>query len=179
MNFDLNLEKTRRLSTQDMYDIISFAVDSAVDNGFVNSFIFGRALYLYAAIILVPDRKDEIAHAVAENINTAWDTFIADGTIEDIANEYSVELEALAEQAETWLDEFTAYTHSARGLLNTIQEFSGDIVQAAVNQLKQASSESGVQEVLNIADRWGMNNTIENQPVIEQPSGKIINSVFE
>lgn len=166
MNFDIEKELSRKLSTQDMYDIISFAVDAAMDNGFVNSFVFGRALYLYAAIVLNQSRKEEISHMVAENINDAWDALIEDGTIEDLANTYSMEMEMLAEQGEIWLKEFTGYAHSARGLLSTIQEFSGDIVASAAEQLKKASQEAGVTDVLRIADEWGMNNTIEDAETV-------------
>lgn len=166
MNFNIEHELSRKLSTQDMYDIISFAVDAAMDNGFVNSFVFGRALYLYAAIVLNQDRKEDIAHMVAENINDAWDSLIEDGTIEDLANKYSMEMEMLAEQGETWLKEYIEYAHSARGLLNTIQEFSGDIVASAAEQLKKASQEAGVEDVLRIADEWGMNNTIEDTETV-------------
>ena len=44
MSINLDVEKQRKLSTQDMYDILHFAAQSAEDNGFVNSFVFERAL---------------------------------------------------------------------------------------------------------------------------------------
>ena len=69
----------------------------------------------------------------------------------------------LAEYGKTWLDEYTEYAHSARGLLDTIQMFSGDIVKAAAEQLQSATTQSGVKEVLDIADKWGMNNQIVDE----------------
>jgi len=43
-------------------------------------------------------------------------------------------------------------------LLNNIQELSGSIVQNAAQQLRDASTETGVMDMLRIADDWGMNN---------------------
>lgn len=159
MSIDLNKEKERKLSTQDIYDIIHFAVQSAEDNGFVNSFIFKHALYEYAAIILFPDRKEEIGAMIAENANDAWDKLLADGTIEKLNDEFSLDMDILADEGEVWIDEYTKYLHSARGLLNTFQMFSGDIVSAAVERFQQASDNENVKQILDIADKWGMNNT--------------------
>lgn len=162
MTFYLDEQKQSTLSTQDRYDIISFAVDAAVDNGFVNSFIFGRALYVYAAIILFPERKDEISQLAAQNVNIAWDALLKDGTLDKMTEDFSVELTLLDKEGTVWVDEFTKYAQSARGLLNTIQEFSGDIVKAAADQLRSSVTQDGVQNVIEIADKWGMNNTLDD-----------------
>jgi|GEM_PF-3239202 hypothetical protein len=166
MAIDLTLEKQSALSTQDMYDIIAFSIEAANDSGFMNSFIFNRALYLFAAIILYPEHKDEYSSLVAKNINTAWDKMLEEGILENMANDFPVELQLLAENGENWYSEYTQYAHSARGLLDTIQTFTGDIVKSAAEQLKEASDQSGIQEVLKIADNWGMNNEVakENKP---------------
>ena len=64
-----------------------------------------------------------------------------------------------------------------RSLLNTIQEFSGDIVAAAVDQFKNAANETGVQEALEIADKWGMNNEVaKEEPQSEEAKS---DSMFE
>lgn len=158
MAIDLTFEADKKLSTQDIYDIINFSIEAADDNGFVNSFIFERALYLFAAIILEPELKDELAPRVAQNINDAWDYAVENAIIEDLAVNYEIDLSQLADQGKIWFDEYVHYNCSARGLLNTIQQFSSDIVQAAAQQLQNSASNSGIQDVLKIADNWGMNN---------------------
>ena len=176
---NLTKELKMALSTQDVYDIISFSVDAADDNGFMNSFIFNRALYLFAAIVLYPDQKEEYASIVAANINQAWDKMVEEGIIQQMMDDYPEELEMLAENGKQWFDEYSDYAQSARGLLNTIQDFSGDIVKSAVEQLKNASQEAGVKEVLDIADKWGMNNELgkeEKEEVLEEKSP---DSLFE
>ena len=57
---NLAQEESYKLSAKDRYDILSFAIEAADDGGFVSSFVFERAMYLYAAIILDEDRADDI-----------------------------------------------------------------------------------------------------------------------
>jgi len=60
MAIDLTLEKERSLSTQDMYDIIAFSTEAANDNGFMNSFIFNRSIYL-RQLFFIQNRKKNLA----------------------------------------------------------------------------------------------------------------------
>ena len=152
-------ETAKKLTSQDMYDIIHFAAQSAEDNGFVNQFVFERALYAYAAIILYPDRKEEIGRMVSNNILDAWDALLADGTIEDMNKNFAVDMDALGSVGSVWLDDYIKYLQSARGILSSFQEFSGDIIQTAVEKFKTVSDEVGANQVLEIANNWGMNNT--------------------
>lgn len=154
---NLDDEKNRTLTSTDIYSIIDFTVQAAVDNGFMNAFVFERALYCFAAIRIYPDRKDEIAKLIADSPMVAWDTLLDDGTIDKMIDDYSLDLDLLAEYGRQWFNDFTKYSNSARGLFNLIQEFSGDIVQQAAQQLQTMSSNGQVQEALSIADNWGMN----------------------
>lgn len=156
-------ETAKRLTSQNMYDIIHFAAQSAEDNGFVNQFVFERALYAYAAIILYPDRKEEIGHMVSNNILDAWDALLADGTIEDMNKNFAVDMDALGRIGSVWLDDYIKYLQSARGILSSFQEFSGDIIQTAVEKFKTVSDEVGTNQVLEIANNWGMNNNPEKE----------------
>lgn len=156
-------ETAKKLTSQDMYDIIHFAAQSAEDNGFVNQFVFERALYAYAAIILYPDRKEELGRMVSDNILDAWDALLADGTIADMNENFEVDMDALGRIGSVWLDDYIKYLQSARGILSSFQEFSGDIIQTAVEKFKTVSDEVGANQVLEIANNWGMNNNPEKE----------------
>lgn len=156
-------ETAKKLNSQDMYDIIHFAAQSAEDNGFVNQFVFERALYAYAAIILYPDRKEELGRMVSDNILDAWDALLADGTIADMNENFAVDMDALGRIGSVWLDDYIKYLQSARGILSSFQEFSGDIIQTAVEKFKTVSDEVGANQVLEIANNWGMNNNPEKE----------------
>lgn len=163
-----NLETTRKLTSQDIYDIIHFSAQSAEDNGFVNQYVFERALYAYAAIILYPDRKEEISRMVSNNILDAWDALVSDGTTSDMENNFSSDIKILGEVGSVWLDDYIKYLQSARGIFSTFQTFSGDIVESTVNRFKDAFNESDAKTVLEIADKWGMNNTPKDESKLKE-----------
>ena len=163
-----NLETTRKLTSQDIYDIIHFSAQSAEDNGFVNQYVFERALYAYAAIILYPDRKEEIGRMVSNNILDAWDALVSDGTFSDMEKNFSADLKILGEVGSVWLDDYIKYLQSARGIFSTFQTFSGDIVESTLNRFKDAFSESDAKTVLEIADKWGMNNTPKDESKLKE-----------
>ena len=155
---DIALEKEKTLSTQEMYEILDFAVQAAEDNGFINSFVFVRAMYMYAAIRLYEDRREELQQMINSDLLGSWDELVKDGTIENMNKEFYVDMNLLADYGQVWMDEFTAYAHSARGLLNTIQEFSADIVEQATQRLSSVVSNDDVKKVTDIAQEWGLNN---------------------
>ena len=161
-------ETAKKLTSQDMYDIIHFAAQSAEDNGFVNQFVFERALYAYAAIILYPDRKEELGRIVSDNILDAWDVLLTDGTIADMNENFAVDMDALGRIGSVWLDDYIKYLQSMRGVFSVFQNFSGDIFESTVNRFKDAFSESDAQTVLDIADKWGMNNTPKDESKLKE-----------
>ena len=169
MSLNIDKEKTSALSSAAQFDIINFAIQAAEENGFLNSFIFERALYCFAAIVLNDDRKDEISHLVSQGVIEAWEKLVEDGTMDELVNNYAEALDDLSDNAQRWFEEYGKYTISARGLLNNIQELSGTIVQSAADRLRDASSDAGILDVLKIADDWGMNNRL---PEEEKEVGK-------
>ena len=163
---NLEIEKSLALDAQERYDIISFAMDAADDNGFINSFVFERALYCYAAIMLYPEFKEDLSEKVASNLINAWNIILDDGLFEKMIKNYETTLTILCQEAEIWFKEYSDWAHSARGILDVVQQFSGDIMQNAATRLKDTADETGVSELLEVADEWGMTRGIlknENQ----------------
>lgn len=158
MAIDLQLEKSLALTPQDIYDIFDFSTQAAYDDGFMNSYIFERSLIIFAAIKLLPEYSEEVTHFAAQNINDAWLYLLENDIAEELTNSYEKEINYLADYGIFWFNDYTKYAHSARGLLNTIQTFTGDIVTNAAKQFKEVNDGSGIQEVLEIADKYGMNN---------------------
>lgn len=156
---NLAQEESYKLSAKDRYDILSFAIEAADDGGFVSSFIFERAMYLYAAIILNEDRADDVREKITQNLIEAWDYAIQEKIIQEMLESYKDDLDQLAEEGWSWFEEYNNYILSARGVLSFAQEFSGDIVSSAANALKSTMEETGAENIINIADQWGMNRT--------------------
>ena len=153
---NLEIEKTLTFSAQDRYDIISFAMDAADDNGFINSFVFERALYCYAFMMLRPERKDELTPIAANNILDCWNKLLEDNSIKEMVDDYEEEINLLAAEGQVWFEEYSDWAHSARGVLDTVQMFSGNIVQNAANMLTNTAKETGIEDILEVADEWGM-----------------------
>lgn len=154
---DIELEKSFKLNAQDRYDIISMAMDAADDNGFINSFIYERALYVYAAIMLYPEWKDELSEAAALDLLRTWDLLLEKNLLEKMNTDYPLEISALTDAAEDWYAEYSDWAHSARGILDMVQTFTGNVLNTAAGRLEETAKETGVANIIDIANEWGMN----------------------
>jgi len=156
--FDIEYEKSKKISTEQMSMILDMAAQAASDGGFISSYIFYRAAYVFAAQVLYPEKKDTIASTVGVgyDIRLAFDLLVQDGTIEDMQTTYEVDMKKLDSAAETWYYEVSDYQQSARGLVDSITTLSGDIVKSATEQLQQVAN-GDVKIIQEFADRWGFN----------------------
>lgn len=154
-------EKDIKLTMEQVCIIEDFAAQAANDGGFMNSYVFERALLVFAAIVLYPDRKDEINSMIGEgyDIRLAYQTLLETGLLEEMSKDYEGELEYLITIGKTWFQEVKEFEQSARGLLNTISDLSGDIVSQAASKL-QAVASGDAKFVEEFADKWGFNNTL-------------------
>lgn len=153
---NLDTEKSLALDAQERYDIIAFAMDAADDNGFINSFIFERALYVYAAIMLYPARKDELSKSAANDLLATWNKLMEDDLFDDMMDDHRDTINVLTQEAQAWFEEYSDWAHSARGILDVVQQFSGGILQDAAARLTTTAEETGVKDILQVADDWGM-----------------------
>lgn len=154
--FNLEYEKNKKISTEQMSMILDLAAQAASDGGFVSSYIFHRAAYVFAAQVLFPDKKETIAASIGSgyDIRLAFDMLVEDGTISEMQTKYAKEMTRLDVQADIWLDEVVKYQQSARGLLDSINTLSGDIVKSAAEQLQKAAS-GDAKVVQEFAEKWG------------------------
>ena len=156
--FDLKYEKDKKISTEQMSMILDLAAQAASDGGFMSSYIFYRAMYVFAAQVLYPEKKDVSASSIGSgyDIRLAFDLLVKDGTIEDMQSHYQDEMKELDTQGLIWMNEVGEYQQSARGLLDSINTLSGDIVKGAVEQLQSAAS-GDAKIVQEFAEKWGFN----------------------
>lgn len=170
----LDEEKSLLLSAKDRYDILNFAAQAADENGFVNSFVFGRAIWCYALILLTEDedKKNEIRSKVAADLIAAWDSFVEEDIFSDLLKKDGVQkaFDVLAQESEIWIDEYTRYATSARGIVSLVENFTNAAVNNAASALENTANATGVSEVLDIADKWGMNRQVA---VIKKPKAEL------
>ena len=154
--FDIEYEKSKKISTEQMSMILDMAAQAASDGGFISSYIFPRAAYVFAAQVLYPEKKEIIASSIGQgyDIRLAFDLLAQDGTLEDMQTKYKTDLEELDKNAEIWCQEVADYQQSARGLVDSITTLSGDIVKSATEQLQQVAN-GDVKVIQEFANRWG------------------------
>lgn len=155
----LSMEKKCQINAQERYDIINFALEAANEDGFINQFIYERSLYLYAAILKL-DISEKLREAITVNPLTAWDMAIEDGTIDKLSNNYGPDLDYLAEDAATIVDDYANYQISVRGTLANFQGVTDTMIEDAAKGYEQVKKESGLENIVDIADYWGMNNEV-------------------
>ena len=155
---NLEQEKNNVFTPQETYEIISAAIDMADDEGFVNSYVFERALYVCAARILYEDKTDEINTSLLENGSPliTWKELLEDDTIDQMIAEYSESLDYLATLGVTWFEEYTEAAHSLRSLIDVIQAFTDGMAGNMGKQLDMFKQDTEVQNVIDIADKWGL-----------------------
>lgn len=151
---DMKFESSRKLSTQDIYDIIDTAVRLAEDDGFINEFILERVLYECMALVVLPNRKDEIVEMMERSPLSAWDTLVEDGTIEMLCKDYRQEIAHISDLTTRWVASYSDHIHSMRGMLS----YMDDLTSKLTKTLKEKVKGSDIPKVLEVADKWGMNN---------------------
>ena len=161
---NLEQEKNNIFTPQEIYEIISAAIDMADDEGFVNSYVFERALYVCAARILYEDKAEQINTSLLENGSPliTWKELLEDETIDQMIAEHSESLDYLASLGVIWFEEYTEAAHSLRSLIDVIQTFTDGMAGSMGKQLDMFKQDSDVQNVINIADKWGLDRNGES-----------------
>lgn len=160
---NLREEKECKISSQQRYDIINFALEAANEGGFVNQFVFERALYLYAAIALLDD-TEELKFETLNNPLISWDKSVNDGTIETLIQEYGKDLNYLAEDAASVVEDYAEYQVSVRALLTTMQGVTGDLMKTTAEEYEKFAKEHDLAKIIDLADNWGMSNQVKVYP---------------
>ena len=159
MAIDLKLEKECEFTAQERYDIISAAINDSYDDGFMNQFIFERALYCYAfAAFSEPDKNARVELFLNLHANPLdyWTEHIDE--IIEMIQEHKETLDILAEDANLWFVDYTDYAYSMRGLLDNLGDIMNGVSQMAQDELTAMQENGELQGVMDIANKWGMNN---------------------
>lgn len=175
---DLELEKTRKLTTEQITMILDFATQAANDEGFMTKFVFDRAVMVFAAISLYPERKEEISGVIGTNydIRLAFDALVADGTFDRMCKDFSLDVDNLLEIGDTWYEEAKTFEHSARGVISTVSNLSGSITQAAFEKLSQVASNGG-DDILEFAKKYGYGNSGATKAITPEQVDGVLSAI--
>lgn len=152
---DLVFEKDDIFSAQDKYDIINFALAAAEESGFLNRFVFERALWLFAMYALDKDNA-ELRNELLTNILMAWDKYCKNGDLEKFQQEYAASLDNLGAEADLIYEEYQQYAISIKGSIDGLQLVGDDTIQAALTKFQSLKDDQDVQRIMKISESWGM-----------------------
>lgn len=167
----LTAEKECEFSAQDRYNIIEAAIIDSYDDGFMNEFICVRALYCYIHATLSeddPESRAELFIQIHANPLSYWEDHLDD--IEVMLKEHETSINVVCKECETWFTDYTEYAYSVRGMLDNIAPILDGVTQRAQDELANIQANGELQDVLDIADSWGLNrefNATDTLDVIE------------
>jgi len=175
----INIEEVLNcsLTSQEIYDMINSCLEEAEDNGFLNQFVFERALVCHEVLLLIEDLDDIDAPMVAENPLIAFDHFLEMGYIQNLVKNHTATIDYIGKVAAQYFADYEKYLLSIGGVLNKAEIFSSEILQNMAGQMNDLTKSGDIQETLKIANEWGMNR----QPLqAENPvdSEKVLDSLF-
>jgi len=175
----INIEEVLNcpLTSQEIYDMINSCLEEAEDNGFLNQFVFERALVCHEVLLLIEDLDDIDGPMVAENPLTAFDHFLEMGYIQNLVKNHTATVDYIGKVAAQYFADYEKYLLSIGGVLNKAEIFSSEVLQNMAGQMNDLTKNDEIKETLKIAKEWGM----DRQPQrVENPvdSEKVLDSLF-
>lgn len=175
----INIEEVLNcpLTSQEIYDMINSCLEKAEDNGFLNQFVFERALVCHEVLLLIEDLDDIDGPMVAENPLTAFDHFLEMGYIQNLVKNHTATVDYIGKIAAQYFEDYEKYLLSVGGVLNKAEIFSSEVLQNMAGQMNDLTKNGDIQETLKIANEWGMNR---QPPRVENPvdSEQVLDSLF-
>lgn len=175
ITINIPLEKEYFLTSQQVYDIISAAIEDAYDNGFINQYVFYRSVFSHMLVTL--NEADEVAAANKHlDIHLAplefWNNNLDD--IEKMLDEHKKDLAYFDDIASNWIKDYIEYAYSLRGLLDNLTGSIGNMLNNATEDYEKMSSDEELKKLLDTAQNWGMDNP--KATVKEEKKPKIISA---
>lgn len=175
----INIEEVLNcpLTSQEIYDMINSCLEEAEDNGFLNQFVFERALVCHEVLLLIEDLDDIDGPMVAENPLTAFDHFLEMGYIQNLVKNHAATVDYIGKVAAQYFADYEKYLLSIGGVLNKAEIFSSEVLQNMAGQMNDLTKNDEIKETLKIAKEWGMDR---QPPRVENPvdSEKVLDSLF-
>jgi hypothetical protein len=150
----INIEEVLNcpLTSQEIYDMINSCLEEAEDNGFLNQFVFERALVCHEVLLLIEDLDDIDGPMVAENPLTAFDHFLEMGYIQNLVKNHAATVDYIGKVAAQYFADYEKYLLSVGGVLNKAEIFSSEILQNMAGQMNDLTKNGDIQETLKIAN---------------------------
>lgn len=146
-----------RLSSLQTNSVVSMAVGDAEVHGFVDPFVFERAVAVYGAILFMEEDKAGETRAKIEEsgILAAYDTLVEDGTLSSIYEAHGDAFNVLMDDAEATYDAYVKYAQSIRGAVDSLQDYGQGIIDEAMKKMTSMLESPAYKQVMEKAQELG------------------------
>jgi hypothetical protein len=150
----INIEEVLNcpLTSQEIYDMINSCLEEAEDNGFLNQFVFERALVCHEVLLLIEDLDDIDGPMVAENPLTAFDHFLEMGYVQNLVKNHTATVDYIGKIAAQYFEDYEKYLLSIGGVLNKAEIFSSEVLQNMAGQMQNVMENDDIKQTLHIAE---------------------------
>lgn len=140
------------MNSQEIYEVVNYALDAANDNGYLNHFVFTKALNVATAMVVVPD---EVSIQEGENILSVYDRLSEDGVIAKVVS--AVDMCELYDIAYAEFKSYQAYLVSISGSMNKFMDVLNERFASGIKELTSRINSDDIAQVQAIAENWGLN----------------------
>lgn len=166
ITINIPVERDYFITPQQTYDIVSAAIEDAYDDGFINKYVFYRSMLVHMYITL--EEPDEVLasekhlQAHLSPLEYWYDNLEA---IAAMLEKYDTSY--LEDIASSWIEDYTEYAYSLRGLLDNISGTIDTMMNRAENDYKELTENQDLVNALQIAEEWGSNREIVSEKEIK------------
>lgn len=168
MIVNIETEKNLTVTSEEVNTIVASAINEADNNGFVNRFVFSRAMWVYLYLMLLEDADAKKAlkkRINKEGVLNLWDSLVKDGSIGNMLATHEEDVNFVAEVANEMYDSYVQFNQSIRGTIVNIQELGSEMIQSAMGSMNKMLADGKYAEVMNIAQQLGFT---QDQEALEQ-----------
>lgn len=146
------------MKSQDIYSAINYAIDAANDDGYLNHFVFVRALDVALATIEYPL---DVEINENDNVFDIYDKLKDKGIVDKIR--YDVDMADIYDQAHTEYYNYQQHLDSFGGSMNTFMDFMNAKFSQGISELKEKINSEDIERVQTIAENWGLDNALPQE----------------
>lgn len=166
-----DIESSCPLSALTRYNIYHRALEAAEDTGYLDRFVYERALCCYLIEEVLADELEEgDVELIAANPIQAWDKLNKDDMVKQLLNTISEEdMKYIIDDSIIYFNDYKEYLLSIGGVFNKAEIFSSDILNQMDSRIDKLADSEDIQKTLRIAEDWGLDRGEKPKPKPDVP----------
>lgn len=166
-----DIEASCPLPALTRYNIFHRALEAAEDTGYLDRFVYERALCCYLIEEVLKDELEEgDIELIAANPIQAWDKFNKGDLVKQLLNTISEEnMKYIIDDSIVYFNDYKEYLLSIGGVFNKAEIFSSDMLNQMDSRIDKLADSEEIQKTLKIAEDWGLDRGIQPEAKPDVP----------